>query len=80
MIMQKTQDQNKYLKWPSREKFLNYKKVKNKRNFLVRKSKKEYLQNVSNTNSSHSKSFWNAVKYFMANEGAISNENIIIKS
>ena len=60
--------------------YKNYKKVKNKRKVLVRKSKKEYLQNVSNTNSSHSKSFWNAVKHFVANEGAISNENIIIKS
>ena len=80
IIMQKSKVRNKYLKWPSRENFLKYKKVKNKCNSLVRKSKKEYFQNVSNANSSHSKSFWNAVKPFVSNKGAISNENIIVKA
>ena len=75
IIIQKSKVRNKYLKWPSRENFL-----KNKCNSLVRKSKKEYFQNVSNANSSHSKSFWNAVKPFVSNKGAISNENIIIKA
>ena len=54
-IMQKSKVRNKYLKWLSSVNFLNYKKVKNKCNSLVRKSKKEYFQNVSNANSSHSK-------------------------
>ena len=61
IIMQKSKVRNKYLKWPSRENFL-----KNKCNSLVRKSKKEYFQNVSNA--------------FVSNKGAISNENIIIKA
>ena len=78
--MQKSKVRNRYLKWPSRENFLTYKKVKNKFNSLVRKSKKEYFQNLSNANSSHSKSFWNAVKLFASNKDAISNENIIIKA
>ena len=60
--MQKSKVRNKYLKWPSRENFLKYKKIKNKCNSLFRKSKKEYFQNVSNANSSYSKSFWNVVK------------------
>ena len=80
IIMQKSKVRNKYLKWPSCENFLKYKKVKNKCNSLVRKSKKEYFQNVSNANSSHSKSFWNAVKPFVSKKGAISIENIIIKA
>ena len=80
IIMQKFKVRNKYLKWSSRENFLTYKKVKNKCNSLVIKSKKEYFQNLSNANSSHSKSFWNAAKYFVSNKGAISNENIIIKA
>ena len=80
IIMQKSKVRNKYLKWPSRENFLTYKKVKNKCNSLVRKSKKEYFQNLSNANSSHGKSFWNAVKPFVSNKGVISNENIIIKA
>ena len=78
--MQKSKVRNKYLKWPSRENFLTYKKVKNKCNSLVRISKKEYFQNLSNANSSHSKSFWNAVKPSMSNKGVLSNENIIIKA
>ena len=39
-IMEKSRIRNKYLKWPSRENFLNYKKVKNKCNSLVKKAKK----------------------------------------
>ena len=61
-------------------KFLNYKKVKNKWNSFVRKSEKEYLQNVSNANSSHNKSFLNAVELFVSNKGAFSNESMIIKA
>ena len=38
IIMQKSKVRNKYLKWPSHENFLNYKKVKNKSSSLVRKS------------------------------------------
>ena len=59
---------------------MNYKKLKNKCNYLVRKSKTEYFQNVSNANSSHIKSFWNAIKYFVSNKGGISSENIVIKA
>ena len=80
IIMQKSKVGNKYVNWPSHENFLTYKKIKNKCNSLVKKSKKEYFQNLSNANSSHSKSFWNALKPFVSNKGAISNENIIIKA
>ena len=57
IIIQKSEVRNKYLKWPSRQSLLNYKKIKNKRNSFVGKSKKEYFQNVSNVNSSYSKHF-----------------------
>ena len=78
--MDKSRVKNKYVKWPSRENYLNYKKIKNKCNSLTKKAKKKYFQNVSNQNSSTSKKFWNTVKPFMTNKGAISNENIIIKN
>ena len=71
IMMQKSKVPNKYLNGPSCGNFLNYEKVKNKCNSLVRKSKKEYFQNVSNANSSRSKSLWNAVKPFVSNKGAI---------
>ena len=76
--MQKVRKKN--LKWPSCENFLTCKKVKNKCNSLVRKSKQEYSHNLSNADSLHGKSFWNAVKPFVSNKSAISNENIIIKA
>ena len=68
IIMQKYEVRNKYLKWPSRENFFNYKKVKNICNSSARKSEREYFTNVSNANLSHSKSFWNAVKSFISNK------------
>ena len=65
IIMQKCKVRNKYLKWLSSANFVTYKKGKNKFNSLVRKSKKEYFQNLSNASSSYTKSFWNAVKPFV---------------
>ena len=73
MIMTKSRIRNKYLKWPSRENFLHYKKIKNKCNSLVRKSKKQYFQKIRNENSAQSKPFWNAVKPFMSNKNVVSN-------
>ena len=79
-IMEKSKIRNKYLKWPSRENFLDCKKIKNKCNSLVKKAKKQYFQKAGNVNSANSKSFWNAVKPFMTNKGTFSNDNIIIKT
>ena len=39
-IMNKSRPRNKYLKWPSKENFLGYKKVKKKCNSLNKKTKK----------------------------------------
>ena len=80
IIMQKCKVRNKYLKWLSSANFVTYKKGKNKFNSLVRKSKKEYFQNLGNASSSYTKSFWNAVKPFVQNKDPASNENIIIKA
>ena len=79
LIMRKSRIGKKYLKWPSRESLIIYDKAKNKCNSFILKPKKEYFQNVSNANSSQSKSFWNVIKPFVPNKGAISNENIVIK-
>lgn len=79
-IMSKSRIRNKYLEWPSRENFLAYKKIKNKCNNLVKKSKKQYFEKISHENSAQSKPFWNAVKPFMTNKGVISNESIVIKA
>ena len=62
IIMNKSRIKNKYLKWPFRENYLAYKKIKNKCNNLVKKSKKRYFQENASEGSASSKSFWNTVK------------------
>ena len=79
-IMNKSRIRNKYLQWPSRENFLAYKKIKNKCNNLLKKSKKKYFQENANEGSVSNKSFWNTVKPFISNKGTLSNDNIIIES
>ena len=79
-IMNKSRIRNKYLQWPSRENFLAYKKIKNKCNNLLKKSKKKYFQENENEGSVSNKSFWNTVKPFISNKGTLSNDNIIIES
>ena len=46
VIMNKSRIKNKYLKWPSRENYLAYKKIKNKCNNLVKKSKKSFFKKM----------------------------------
>ena len=79
-MMNKSRIRNKYLSWPSRENFLAYKKIKNKCNNLLKKSKKKYFQENASEESVSSKSFWNTVKPFISNKGTLSNDNIIIES
>ena len=81
IIMNKSRLRNKYLKWPSRENFLAYKKVKNKCNILTRKTKKRCFEYIAkNKNFATNKTFWNTVRPFITNKGAISDENIKIKA
>ena len=45
-IMDRSRLKNKYLKWPSRENFLAYKKVKNICNSLNNKLKKDLFKKI----------------------------------
>ena len=81
VIMNKSRLRNEYLKWPSRENCLAYKKVKNKFNTLTRKTKKRYFKYiVKNKNFATSKTFWNTVRPFITNKDTIPDENIKIKA
>ena len=75
-IMKKSRLRNRYTKYPSRGNFLAYKNIKNKCNNLLKQSKKKYIKVVSNKGAATSKSFWNAVKSFIAHKGIQTNENI----
>ena len=79
-IMDKSRIKNKYLKWPSRENFLAYKKIKNKYNNLIKKSKKIYFQVHAGEGSTTGKSFWKTVKPFISTKGTLSSDNIIIEA
>ena len=66
VIMTKSSPRNKYLKWPSRENFLAYKKVKSKCNTLTRKAKTRYFEyTAKNENFARSKTFWNTDSPFI---------------
>ena len=81
VIMNKSRLRNKYLKWPSRESFLAYKKVKNKCNTLTRKTEKINFKYIGkNKNFATNETFWNRVRPFITNKGTISDENIKIKA
>ena len=45
-IMEKSKTRNKYLKWPSRENYVSYKKSKNKCNSFTKKAKKIFLRKL----------------------------------
>ena len=73
-IMGRSRLQNKYLKYPSREHFVNMKKIKNKFSSICRKSKIKYLKRSTEKDISSSKQFWNFVKPFLKNKGCMSND------
>ena len=66
---------NSYIKWPTRENFLDYKKAKN----LSKFAKKPYFDKVTSKGFVSNKVFWNTVKLFLTNKGFLTNENITIK-
>ena len=78
-IMDRSRYKNKYLKFPSRENFLNMKKMKNKCNSLCRKTKKNYFKKCTGNGVSTNKKFWNLIKPFLTNKGTFANDLITIK-
>ena len=63
-IMDRSRLRNIYLKYPSRKNLVNIKEMKNKCNFICRKSQIKYLKRSTKTGISSSKQFWNFVKLF----------------
>ena len=78
-IMNRSRFKNRYLKWPSRENFLAYKKAKNLCNSLNRKAKKTYLEKATENGIIGSKKFWSTVKPFLSSKGFIHNNDIKIQ-
>ena len=79
-IMDRSWLQNKYLKYPSKENFVNMKKIENKCNPICRKSKTKYLKRSTEKRISSCKQFWNFVKPLLTNKDCMSNDFISIST
>ena len=77
-IMEKSKTGNKYLKWPSRESYVSYKKYINKRNSLTKKPKKIFFKEALKDGIMSNKKFWSTVKPFLTNKGHITNDFISV--
>ena len=76
-IMNKSRFKNRYLKWPSRENFLAYKKAKNLCNSLNKKAKKTYFEKATENGIMGSKKFWSKAQ--KTSKGFIHNTDIKIE-
>ena len=78
-IMNRSRLKHKYIKYPSRENFIAFKKMKNQCNSLCKKTKKQFFKNSCEKGITTNKEFWNLVKPFLTNKGSFSNDIITIK-
>ena len=78
-IMNRSRFKNRYLKWPSLENFLAYKKAKNLCNSLNKNAKKTYLEKATENGIMGSRKFWSTVKPFLSSKGFIHNNDISIE-
>ena len=78
-IMTKSKVKNSYVKWPSQENFVAYKKAKNKCNSLTRKAKRIFFKEASKSGVMSNRTFWKTVKPFLTNKGCMTNDCISIE-
>ena len=76
--MDQSRLKNKYLKWPSRENFLAYKKIKKNCNSLNKKAKKSCFKKATADGVISNRKFWNTIKPFLTSNGFLHNDNISI--
>ena len=74
-IKDRSKLKNKYLKWSSLENFLAYEKVKNIRNSLNNKAKKDHFKKATTDGIVSNTKFWNTVKPFLTSKGFLIVEN-----
>ena len=75
----KSKLRNRYIKWPSRQNFLDYKKTKNTCNNVSKFAKNPYFDKVTSNGFISNKTFCNTVKPFLTSKGFLRNENVTIK-
>ena len=70
---------NKCNKWPSREKFLDLKQIKNKRTNLTKTAKKQYFAKSTENQLLTNKTFWNSISQFLTNKKERNDDVITLK-
>ena len=78
-ITNRSKFKNRYLKWPSCEHLLAYKKAKNLCNSLIKKAKKTYFEKAIENGIMGSKKFSSTVKPFPSSKCFIHNDNVTIE-
>ena len=78
-IMTKSKVKNSYIKWPSRENLVAYKKNKKKCNSLTRKAKRKFFREATKSGVMSNRAFWKTVKPFLTNKGCMTNDCISIE-
>ena len=79
-IMNKPKAKSKHLNWPSREKFISYKRTKIKCNSLTKKGHRDFFKEAKKDGIMTSKTFWHAAKLFLTNNGYFSDDFIRIEN
>ena len=75
-MMNRSRFKNRYLKRPSRENVLAYKKAKNLWNSLNKKAKKTYFEKATENAIMSSKNLWSTVKPLFSSKDFIHNNDI----
>ena len=78
-MMIKSKAKNQYVKWPSRENYLAFKKAKNKCTSINKKAKKDYFKEATKYGVMTNKEFWKKLKPFLTNKGCFSEDKINIE-
>ena len=78
-IMTKSKAKKSYIKWPSWENLVAYKKAKNKYNSLTRKVKRKFFKEATKSGLMSNRTFWKTVKPFSTKKGCMTNDSINIE-
>ena len=78
-IMHRSKFKNIYNKKRTNDNWVNYKKQRNFSVNLLRKTKKDYFQNLNTRDLSNNRKFWKTIKPYFTNKGLNSNINFSLK-
>ena len=78
-MMMKSKNKNQYVKWPSRENYLAFKRAKNKYTSINKKAKKDYFKEATKYGVMANKELWKKLKAFLTNKGCFSEDQVSIE-